>query len=167
MKMPREIAPQFVFFRMTVPASAYSCSAPISQNQCLGVSNDGNVLYLVRSGDPLLPLGLFSREPQRRGRRRAGRCPVRSGAEPFHGRHPLPLERRHGDSECLRPVPPHRRAVPSAAAPPAAQRQPGRRNAGGSLRQCLREPSGPWQRRHAAGHPSRPADGPKLRWHCQ
>ena len=47
MKMPREIAPQFVFFRMTVPAPAYSCSAPISQNQCLGVSNDGNVLYLV------------------------------------------------------------------------------------------------------------------------
>ena len=54
-----------------------------------------------------------------------------------------------------------------AAAPPAAQRQPGRGNAGGSLRQCLRKPSGPWQRRHAAGHPSRPADGPKLRWHCQ
>ena len=59
MKMPREIAPQFVFFRMTVPAPAYSCSAPISQNQCLGVSNDGNVLYLVRSGDSLLPLGSF------------------------------------------------------------------------------------------------------------
>lgn len=37
----------------------------------------------------------------------------------------------------------------------------------GSLRQCLREPSGPWQRRHAAGHPSRPADGPKLRWRRQ
>ena len=81
MKMPREIAPQFVFFRMTVPAPAYSCSAPISQNQCLGVSNDGNVLYLVRSGDPLLPLGPFSWKSRCRSRRRSFGLPNASRDE--------------------------------------------------------------------------------------